>query len=74
MPIPESDQEPIPHLVFTHEVCVVFVMLQRVVQRKPLRFLLVHCILLEKKSRGPKMTGETRNTVPSSDQWQQHKE
>lgn len=52
MPIPESDQEPIPHLVFTHEVCVVFVMLQRVVQRKPLRFLLVHCILLEKKSRG----------------------
>lgn len=28
----------------------------------------------EQRSGGPKMTGETRNTVPSSDQWQQHKE
>lgn len=39
----------VPHLVLTHEVRVVLVMLQGVVQREPLSFLLVHCILLERE-------------------------
>jgi len=38
-----------PYLVLAHEVRVVFVMLQRVVQREPLSFLLVHRILLEEE-------------------------
>lgn len=37
------------YLFLTHEVCVVFVMMQRVVQREPLSFLLVHCVLLEEE-------------------------
>lgn len=40
-----------PHLVLTHEVRVVLVVLQGVVQREPMSFLLVHCILLEEGKR-----------------------
>ena len=57
------------YLIFTHEVSVVLVMLQRVVEGEPLGLLLVHRVFLDTRARRYKsvLSGHTIHSVePSS--------